>query len=139
MSAAIVVLADAMPTRNLDPPSEARPLFFFHLRKCGGSTQRPVIAEKAERENLTSFVPCLERLEHNILRQSIHADCGDQHRHLSLPATESPPKTKGVVLSESKQRAKLCMREARRRSHLMSCVTYHFDLAAGTPNARPSV
>lgn len=51
--------ASLPPTRQ-EPPSEAEPLAFFHIRKSGGSELRRALAEAGAALNLSHFIPCLE-------------------------------------------------------------------------------
>jgi len=50
-------------------PSPSWPFIFFHLRKTGGSSFRPVVAMAADELNLTFFVPCLEQRHRNTVNR----------------------------------------------------------------------
>ena len=74
-------------------PTSSFPFIFFHLRKCGGSSFRKSIAHSSERLNLTSFIPCNEESEGNIVtsikkvmrKRFSHSDsCNNYHLDLAL-------------------------------------------------------
>lgn len=48
-------------------PSEHSPFVFFHLRKCGGSTVRPQVADSAVALGLKFFIPCQEGKKGNAI------------------------------------------------------------------------
>ena len=54
-------LAKALARRSDQaPPSNQRPLVFFHLRKSGGSQMRDALRNAAREYNLSSFIPCYD-------------------------------------------------------------------------------
>ena len=48
--------------RDPAPPSHQRPLVFFHLRKSGGSQVRDALRDASRAHNLSSFIPCYNRV-----------------------------------------------------------------------------
>ena len=48
--------------RDPRPPSNQRPLVFFHLRKSGGSQVRDALRDATRAHNLNSFIPCYDRV-----------------------------------------------------------------------------
>lgn len=48
--------------RDPRPPSNQRPLVFFHLRKSGGSQVRDALRDATRAHNLSSFIPCYDRV-----------------------------------------------------------------------------
>ena len=48
--------------RDQAPPSNQRPLVFFHLRKSGGSQVRDALRDASRAHNLSSFIPCYNRV-----------------------------------------------------------------------------
>lgn len=56
-------LAEALARRrDQAPPSNQRPLVFFHLRKSGGSQVRDALRDASRSHNLSSFIPCYNRV-----------------------------------------------------------------------------
>jgi hypothetical protein len=96
------VLTESIPNSSGDvptsiekigPPTPSFPFIFFHLRKCGGSAFRKSVARSSERLNLTSFIPCNEGSEGNIVtsikkvmgKRFSHSDsCNNYHLDLAL-------------------------------------------------------
>lgn len=61
--------------RDPRPPSNQRPLVFFHLRKSGGSQVRDALRDVTRAHNLSSFIPCYDRVpceSYTPPRQMIH-------------------------------------------------------------------
>jgi hypothetical protein len=61
--------------RDPRPPSNQRPLVFFHLRKSGGSQVRAALRDATRAHNLNSFIPCYDRVpceSYTPPRQMIH-------------------------------------------------------------------
>ena len=61
--------------RDPRPPSNQRPLVFFHLRKSGGSQMRDALRDATRAHNLSSFIPCYDRVpceSYTPPRQMIH-------------------------------------------------------------------
>ena len=61
--------------RDPRPPSNQRPLVFFHLRKSGGSQMRDALRDATRSLNLSSFIPCYDRVpceSYTPPRQMIH-------------------------------------------------------------------
>ena len=61
--------------RDPRPPSNQRPLVFFHLRKSGGSQVRDALRDATRAYNLSSFILCYDRVpceSYTPPRQMIH-------------------------------------------------------------------